>query len=101
MHFVITRFNISTKYSGKGMKSKMKSNKKYWKIIFFIMCIGAILRIGCCFWGHPYYQLHPDEGTIVNNAIDMLSRHSWEAYVYNRPDQFEIKCCSLIFQIGS
>lgn len=79
----------------------MKSNKKYWKIIFFIMCIGAILRIVCCFWGRPYYQLHPDEGTIVNNAIDMLFRHSWEAYVYNRPDQFEIKCCALIFQIGS
>lgn len=53
-----------------------------------------------CFWGFPY-QLHPDEHTIVEKSIDMIARRSWEAYVYNRPDQFEIKCCAIIFQIFS
>lgn len=31
----------------------------------------------------------------------MLSRHSWEAYVYNRPDQFEIKCNAILFTVYS
>ena len=46
-------------------------------------------------------HLHPDEPTIVKNAIDMLVRHSWEAFVYNRPDQFEIKCNAFLFTLVS
>ena len=61
---------------------------------------GLALRAASCFWGYPM-ALHPDELTIVDNAIDMLRRHSWLAYVYNRPDQFEIKCNAALFAIAS
>lgn len=64
------------------------------------MTAGAVLRLASCFWGFPY-PLHPDEPTIVNNAIDLISRHSYEVNVFNRPDHFEIKCCAVIFQIVS
>lgn len=76
------------------------SISKFWEIIAIITLIGGILRIVYCFWGYPLH-LHVDEPTIVNNTIDMLARHSWEAFVYNRPDQFEIKCNALWFTIVS
>lgn len=72
------------------------SNKQLVFLIALFTIAGFILRVLCSFWGFPY-QLHPDEPTIVDNTIDMLSRHSWEAFVYNRPDQFEIKCNAIIF----
>lgn len=81
------------------MKKETKSRRILW-ILIFVTVLGGILRCIYCFRGYPY-QLHPDEHTIVNNAIDMLSRHSWEAYVYNRPDQFEIKCNAFLFHIFS
>ena len=82
------------------MDLSMSTNSKFWTIIAVITIIGGILRITSCFWGYPLH-LHPDEPTIVKNAIDMLARHSWEAYVYNRPDQFEIKCNALLFTVVS
>lgn len=81
------------------MKKETKSRRILW-ILMLVTALGGILRLIYCFRGYPY-QLHPDEHTIVNNAIDMLSRHSWEAYVYNRPDQFEIKCNAFLFHIFS
>lgn len=81
------------------MKKETKSRRILW-ILIFVTVLGGILRCIYCFRGYPY-QLHPDEHTIVNNAIDMLSRHSWEAYIYNRPDQFEIKCNAFLFHIFS
>lgn len=74
---------------------KLPSGGGYSKVILTLLIgitiVGLGLRLACCFWGYPY-QLHPDEHTVVDNAVDMVSRRSWEAYVYNRPDQFEIKC---------
>ena len=77
-----------------------KEQKQFIFILSIITVIGAIIRIISCYWGYPL-QLHPDESTIVNNVIDMLRRHSWEAFVYNRPDQFEIKCNAILFSIIS
>lgn len=78
----------------------MNKNKRFVIVLSIITLIGAIIRIISCYWGYPL-QLHPDEFTIVDNVIDMLRRHSWEALVYNRPDQFEIKCNAVLFSIIS
>ena len=75
-------------------------NKKIVLILVGITIAGFVLRLIFCFWGFPY-QFHPDEHTIVDSAIDMLSRHSWEAFVYNRPDHFEIKCNAILFSVFS
>ena len=69
-------------------------------ILALITLSGLGLRLASCFWGYPM-ALHPDEFTIVDNAIDMLRRHSWLAFVYNRPDQFEIKCNAALFAVAS
>ena len=69
-------------------------------ILALITLGGLGLRLASCFWGYPM-ALHPDEFTIVDNAIDMLRRHSWLAFVYNRPDQFEIKCNAALFAVAS
>lgn len=71
-----------------------------WYIFVAILFWGLYLRFKACYWGMPY-RLHPDEGTIVIRAIDMLSRNSWEAHSFERPDQIEIKICSILFQIVS
>ena len=69
-------------------------------ILALITLGGLGLRLASCLWGYPM-ALHPDEFTIVDNAIDMLRRHSWLAFVYNRPDQFEIKCNAALFAVAS
>ena len=69
-------------------------------ILTLITLGGLGFRLASCFWGYPM-ALHPDEFTIVDNAIDMLRRHSWLAFVYNRPDQFEIKCNAALFAVAS
>ena len=69
-------------------------------ILALITLGGLVFRLASCFWGYPM-ALHPDEFTIVDNAIDMLRRHSWLAFVYNRPDQFEIKCNAALFAVAS
>ena len=68
--------------------------------IAIVIVIGGLFRIWSCYWGYPL-PLHVDEPTIVEKTIDMLSRHSWKAYVYNRPDQFEIKCNAFLFTVVS
>lgn len=78
-------------------------NKSYSKVFFAVIVLsilGGFLRVVSCYWGYPLH-LHPDERVIVDNAINMLSRHSWEAFVYNRPDQFEIKCNAILFTMVS
>lgn len=69
-----------------------------WLVI--LLLAGASLRLLTCFWGYPF-QLHPDEWTIVHSAINMISRNSYEAGVFYRPDHFEIKCCAILFQVIS
>ena len=75
-------------------------NKQFVIILSIITIIGAIIRLISCYWGYPLL-LHPDEFAIVDSAIDMLRRHSWESFVFYRPDQFETKCCSILFSVIS
>lgn len=84
----------------------MKSSKKrvlnygFWGAIGFLTLIAFVLRIKCCSWGYPL-QIHSDEKAVVEWAVEMLGRHSWEAHFYDRPDHFEIKFDAVIFTIVS
>lgn len=75
---------------------------KHWLVISIclISITAFVFRIKCCYWGYPQ-PLHSDEPSTVNYAIEMLSRHSWEAHTYDRPDHFELKCNAIIFTIVS
>lgn len=74
--------------------------KKIIPIIGCLMIVGAVLRLVACFWGYPN-QYHPDEGVIVDSALDMIERNSWEASRFNRPDHFEIKCVAILIEAYS
>lgn len=77
------------------------NTKKYLILLIGAVTVtGMILRFLSCTWGAPL-QLHADEWVIVENALSMLSKHTWFAESYNRPDQFEIKCDALIFTVYS
>lgn len=79
----------------------MHINSKYKAILLLvILLLGAILRIGGCWWGAPE-RLHPDEGFVVESARSLVARRSFEPDVYFRPDHFEIKCNSILFNIYS
>ena len=72
--------------------------RKNWFLLITVLITAAAFgcRLVYCHWGYPL-RLQPDEHAIVDKAMEMLSRHSWEADQYNRPDHFEIKCNSIIF----
>lgn len=79
---------------------KVSVNKKLILLMGCLMMTGAILRLIACFWGYPN-QYHPDEGVIVDSALDMIERNSWEASRYNRPDHFEIKGVAILLEAYS
>lgn len=72
----------------------------YVWLLVTLTIAAFVVRILGCFWGFPL-QLHPDEPATVDYAIEMLSRHSWMAQSFDRPDHFEIKCDAILFALIS
>ena len=73
---------------------------RYGWLLLLLTVVALVMRILGCFWGFPL-QLHPDEPATVDYAIEMLSRHSWMAQSFDRPDHFEIKCDAILFTLVS
>ncbi len=61
-----------------------------------IVLAGAVVRLVGIGWGLPL-QLHPDEPVIVDGAIDMARRHSFEPPYYYRPDHVETQLSNLAY----
>ena len=57
---------------------------------------GAIARLVGGGWGLPL-ELHPDEWVIVQGAIDMAKRHSFEPAYFLRPDHVEMQLSNLAY----
>ena len=57
---------------------------------------GAVARLVGGSWGLPL-ELHPDEWVIVDGAIDMARRHSFEPPYYFRPDHVEMQLSNLAY----
>lgn len=66
----------------------------YVWLLVTLTIAAFVVRILGCFWGFPL-QLHPDEPATVDYAIEMLSRHSWMAQSFDRPDHFEFNATQL------
>ena len=77
-----------------------RSKKEYILFWAVVMAAALVMRVIGCFWGFPML-LHPDEPATVDYAIEMLSRHSYMAVSFDRPDHFEIKCDALLFTVFS
>jgi 4-amino-4-deoxy-L-arabinose transferase-like glycosyltransferase len=65
--------------------------------LIVIVAVGAVLRLIGIWWGLPH-ELHTDEPVIVNGAVDLARRHSFEPSVYFRPDHVEIQISDLVYQ---
>jgi len=66
-------------------------------LLLLILFVGSWLRFDGAGWGLPH-RLHPDEGTIVDTAINMAHSRRFEVTnVFNRPDHVAIKLQTLIF----
>lgn len=76
------------------------AKKRVWIGLFVLIVIGIILRTGACFYGYPH-RLHPDEHVIVDNAIDILNRHTYEPADAEWPAHLLMKLSALIFDIFS
>lgn len=61
-----------------------------------IILAGAVVRFAGGGWGLPLH-LHPDEWVIVQGAIDMATRHSFEPPYYFRPDHLEMQLSNLSY----
>jgi 4-amino-4-deoxy-L-arabinose transferase-like glycosyltransferase len=57
---------------------------------------GALVRVLGGSWGLPL-EFHPDEYVIVDGAIDMVKRHSFEPSFYWRPDHVEMQLSYLAY----
>lgn len=64
--------------------------------LFLLILAGGVLRMWGADWGLPTL-LHPDEHTIVDPAINMAQRHSFEPDVFYRPDHLTIKINMLVY----
>lgn len=61
-----------------------------------ILFVALLLRFVAAHFGLPA-DLHPDERVIVNGALDMVDRHSFEPPYYMRPDHLEMKINYLLY----
>ena len=64
------------------------------------LAVGLILRIIGITWGYPY-QLHVDEPTIFNEAVDMAARRSFEPTTFYRPDHVQMKLSFIAYMVYS
>ncbi|MGI8416542.1 MAG: ArnT family glycosyltransferase [Nakamurella sp.] len=64
--------------------------------LVLIVLAGAAVRLTGIGWGLPLH-LHPDEWVIVDGALDMAKRHSFEPPYYFRPDHVEMQLSNLAY----
>lgn len=67
-------------------------------VLLAAILVGSALRLIGLTWGLPA-ALHPDEWVIVDGAIGMAERNSFEPEFYMRPDHVEIKLSYLAYAL--
>jgi len=65
-------------------------------LLTVIIAFGTAIRLLGVRWGLPL-GLNPDEPVIVQGALDLARRHSFEPSVYYRPDHVEIQLSDLAY----
>jgi MFS family permease len=64
------------------------------------VALGIGMRVAGWTWGFPA-DLHPDEWVIVEGALDLVHRKSFEPSMYYRPDHLEIQLSYLAYTVYS
>ena len=83
---------------GQTLPEWLRILRLYWipAALTVIVLGGAAARLLGSNWGLPL-ELHPDEPVIVQGALDMVKRHSFEPAMYYRPDHVEIQLSYLAY----
>jgi hypothetical protein len=68
--------------------------------VLFAVVLGIAMRVAGWTWGLPA-DLHPDEWVIVQGALDLVHRQSFEPATYSRPDHVEIQLSYLAYTFYS
>lgn len=78
-------------------EQSMKSASSWWLRAWLAVAVlvGSALRFVGLTFGFPL-RVHPDEWAIIDNAIDLAKRNSFEPTFVDRPDHFEIKLNFLV-----
>jgi hypothetical protein len=71
-----------------------------WPVLVLLLIVGLAFRVAGIAWGLPQV-LHPDEFVIVDGAIDMAARRSFEPAMYFRPDHVEIQLSYIAYAVYS
>lgn len=65
-------------------------------VLLAAVAVGGTLRVAGTVWGLPF-SLHPDEWVVVDGAMDLARRNSFEPTLFLRPDHVEIKLSFLAY----
>jgi hypothetical protein len=70
-----------------------------WTLVVAVLAgaAGIALRLSGLAWGLPA-RLHPDEWVIVDGALDLAARNSFEPTYFMRPDHLEIQLSYIAYQ---
>lgn len=84
------------------MKGRNVDSKKVrvFLAVVLLMALGAAMRLTACVKGYPDLR-GADESIVVNQAIGLLERRSYEADTYSWPAHFLVKGSALVFTIYS
>jgi Dolichyl-phosphate-mannose-protein mannosyltransferase len=83
-------------------ESAQRGRVWWWQtaMLSLALVVGSVLRIVGVRFGLPL-RVHADEFAVVDYAIDLAARNSFEPTIYDRPDHFEIKLDYLVFSAYS
>lgn len=83
-----------------GWKRAVSTLRPYTVLILLLatILIGGLLRYLGIFWGLPM-QLHADEWVVIEYAIDLAQRNSFEPQFFARPDHLEIQLSYIAYEI--
>ena len=64
--------------------------------VLMIASVATAMRLAAVPWGLPF-GLNPDEDVIIEGAVDMASRNSFEPTSFDRPDHVELKLSNIAY----
>ncbi|RLV56590.1 phospholipid carrier-dependent glycosyltransferase [Aeromicrobium phragmitis] len=74
----------------------LRSRSAEHRFLIVLLVLAAGVRLAAVPWGFPLL-LHPDEWAVVDSAVEMARRNSFEPQLFLRPDHLEIKLSYVAF----
>jgi hypothetical protein len=79
---------------------RLVRGRRIYLSLGLVVLVAAVVRALGVAWGLPL-RLHPDEWVIVDGAVDLARRNSFEPQFFQRPDHVEIKLSYIAYTLYS